>query len=130
MNGFRWKCRGCALAIPALVVAFIALLTPQISAAAQEETFPLLQIGTTTYSNVTVTTKARKYIFVIHSSGMANILVADLPSDVKRTLGYEDVEKKEQAKKAVVSTWDKQTLARFGTPKVLAMERDFQNQLQ
>ena len=130
MNGLRWKCRSYALAIPALAAAFIFLLAPGISPAAQEETFPLLQIGTTTYTNVTVTTKARKYIFVLHSSGMANIRVADLPTDVKRTLGYEDVEKKEEAKKAVFSTWVKQTFARFQTPQVQAMERDFQSRLQ
>jgi hypothetical protein len=130
MNGFRWKCPRFALAISALAAACLTLLAPGLSQAAQEETFPLLQIGTITYTNVTVTTKARKYVFVLHSTGMANIRVADLPPDVKRALGYDDLEKKEEQKKAVVSTWAKQTLARLETPKVLAMERDFQIRLQ
>lgn len=129
MNGFRWKSRGLAVLLFALA-ALPCLLGPGFCHAAQEETFPLLQIGTTTYTNVTVTTKARKYIFVIHSSGMANIRVADLPPDVKQALGYEDLEKKEQAKKDVFATWLKQTLARFETPKVMAMERDLQTRLQ
>src|SRR5436190_20276990 len=130
MNGFRRKCRGLAQAISVLAAAFVTLLAPGLSWAAQEESFPLLQIGTTTYTNVTVTTKARKYIFVLHSTGMANIRVSDLPPDVKRALGYEDVEKKEEAKKAVLSTWAKQTMARFEIPKVMAMERDLQSRLQ
>jgi hypothetical protein len=129
MNGFRRKTSGLARFILALAALFAAF-GPALCQAAQEETFPLLQIGTTTYTNVTVTTKARKYIFVLHSSGMANIRVADLPPDVKQALGYADLEKKEEAKKAVFATWMKQTLGRFETPQVRAMERDFQSRLQ
>jgi hypothetical protein len=130
MNGSRWKCPGCALAISAVTAALFILAGPGVSRAAQEESFPLLQIGTITYTNVTVTTKARKYIFVLHSTGMANIRVVDLPPEVKRALGYEDLEKKEEAKKAVVSTWARQTIARFETPQVMALERNIQSRVQ
>src|SRR3954453_20007153 len=77
MNGLRSKYSSMALMVSALV-GFLAL-RPVAGSAAEEQTFPLLQIGTRTYTNVTVTTKARKYIFILHSTGMANIRVADLP---------------------------------------------------
>src|SRR4029077_17045262 len=58
------------------------------SAFAVEETFPTLQVGTHVYTNVTVTTKAKNYIFILHSTGMENIRVADLPEETRLQLGY------------------------------------------
>ena len=46
-----------------LVLANLAIW-PESSQAAIEETFAVLQIGTRTYRNVTVTTKAKNYIFI------------------------------------------------------------------
>ncbi|HSU56865.1 MAG TPA: hypothetical protein VLT36_22590, partial [Candidatus Dormibacteraeota bacterium] len=45
----------------------LILFHPLNSHAQMEETFPVLTIGTQSYTNVTVTTKARKYIFILHS---------------------------------------------------------------
>lgn len=56
--------------------------------AALEEKFDVLQIGTHTYKNVTVTTKAKNYIFILHSAGMTNIRVQDLPPELREQLGY------------------------------------------
>mgnify|MGYP001441041608 CR=1 FL=1 len=55
---------------------------------AAEQTFGVLQIGTRTYTNVTVTTKAKNYVFIVHAGGMVNLKVADLPPDVQQQLGY------------------------------------------
>ena len=53
-----------------------------------EETFDVLKTKTGTYTNVTVTTKARNYVFLLHSTGMANVKVSDLPLEVQKELGY------------------------------------------
>src|SRR5260221_3790198 len=53
-----------------------------------EETFPVLQVGSQSYSNVTVTSKKSRYIIVSHSAGMASIKLKDLPVDTLRQLGY------------------------------------------
>ena len=45
------------------------LIVPFGAIGAIEQTFDMLQIGTRTYKNVTVTTKAKDYIFILHSAG-------------------------------------------------------------
>jgi len=70
------------------LLALFCITAPGISLAAAEESFNLLQIGTRTYTNVTVTTKTKTQIFIIHSSGMHTIKVADLPPEVLAKLGY------------------------------------------
>lgn len=56
--------------------------------AAVEETFPVLQTRTATYTNVTVTKKTKEWIFILHSTGMVNVKVSDLPLATQRSLGY------------------------------------------
>jgi hypothetical protein len=56
---------------------------------AQEQTFDLLTIGTSTYTNVTVTSKTKDSIFIEHSKGMQNIKVASLSPEVRQQLGFE-----------------------------------------
>src|ERR1051325_5010067 len=53
-----------------------------------EETFPVLTIGTQTYTNVTVTTKAKNYVMLMHSTGLANIKVSELTPALRDKLGY------------------------------------------
>ena len=60
----------------------------QASALATEETFSTLEVGAHVYTNVTVTTKAKNYIFIHHSTGMENIKVSDLPEEIRTQLGY------------------------------------------
>jgi hypothetical protein len=99
----------------------LLLVQPLRVAASLEQTFDLLQIGTTTYRNVTVTTKNKNYIFILHSKGMTNIRVADLPSEVKSTLGYEDPAA--QAKTNAPAAWARQTLAKIKTPQVARFQQ-------
>jgi hypothetical protein len=56
--------------------------------ARNEETYPVLRTKTVTYTNVTVTTKDKSYIFILHSGGMNSIRIVDLPNDVQEQLGY------------------------------------------
>jgi hypothetical protein len=58
------------------------------SAVATEQTFDVLQIGTKSYTNVTVTTRSTAYVFLLHAGGLVNIKVADLPYEAKIKLGY------------------------------------------
>lgn len=88
-----------------------------------EETFPVLQIGSHTYTNVTVTTKAEGYIFIVHSTGMLNIKVVDLPPELQESLGYKAAaaaKAKSNAPPAVALA--QQTLAKVQTPQVKAAE--------
>jgi hypothetical protein len=56
--------------------------------ATEEETFGSLQVGENTYQNVRVTTKAKDYILIVHSSGITSIKVKQLPEDIRERLGY------------------------------------------
>src|SRR6266850_4074255 len=77
------------------------------SAVATEETFATLQVGSHMYTNVTVTTKAKNYIFIHHSTGMENIRLADLPEELRGELGYvPELSRKEKA-----AAWAKDKLA-------------------
>ena len=63
-----------------LGVVLAAWLIPLFGmAGAMEERFDLLQIGTRTLTNVTVTTKAKSYVFLVHAGGMTSIKTAELP---------------------------------------------------
>lgn len=115
------RLRGRMLAGLLGLVLGLSLLGPQMVAAAVEESFDLLQIGSQTYRNVTVTTKSKDYFFIMHSAGMNTIKVAQLTPEQREQLGYPPLPKpKESATNA--TAWAKQTIAKLETPKVKAME--------
>src|ERR1700682_4703520 len=58
------------------------------AALASDDTFPTLQVGTRVYTNATITTKAKTYVFLMHSAGMETVRVQDLPREVQQKLGY------------------------------------------
>ena len=70
------------------LLAVFCITAPRISLAAAEESFDLLHIGTRSYTNVTVTTKTKTQIFILHSTGMHTIKVADLSPELLAKLGY------------------------------------------
>lgn len=80
----------------AVVLALLASFVLKASAAV-EETFPVLQTRTATYTNVTVTKKTQEWIFILHSTGMVNVKVGDLPLATQRALGYGMERPKESA---------------------------------
>ncbi len=99
---------------PALTALILGFAVLQVRA---EETFALLQIGAQTFQNVTVTTKAKTYIFLMHSTGMTTVKVADLPKDLRLKLGYAEQENTKTAK-GKSGAWAKQTLAKLEVPEM------------
>jgi|ERR1051325_1609460 hypothetical protein len=111
------KCRKNRGVLASLFCLSLVALIPN-STKAVEETFPLLQVGTHLYTNVTVTTKAKNYVFILHSTGMENIRVCDLDDVVRVKLGYAP----EMAKSQKASNWAKDTMANLRIREVKASE--------
>ena len=84
-NGFRW------VWIAALCAFGVTVILAPYTARSQEQTFDVLTIGTRTYNNVTVTTKAKTYVMLMHSEGLANVKVSELSPEMRQTLGYKDL---------------------------------------
>lgn len=91
-----------------------------------DQHFDLLQVGTRTYQNVTVTTKAKDYVFILHSGGLGNIKVADLSPEIREQLGY--IVKKSSDGSAA-GAWAKQTISKLETPQVKAVQASLQQTL-
>lgn len=98
------------------LVLGITLLVPTLVHAALEQSFEVLQVGTSTYHNVTVTTKNKNYVFLIHSNGMASVKVTDLSPELRVQLGYGNTEGSQGKKTTAV--WAKQTLSKLDAPQV------------
>lgn len=73
---------------PARTVLVLSLLLSLSAFAGSEVTFPLLKVGNATYQNVTVTTKGKNFIIIVHSGGIASIKTDLLPVNVLKRLGY------------------------------------------
>ncbi len=100
------------------LLAAVQILQPLMSFATLEQTFDVLQVGTRVYTNVTVTTKSKSYVFILHSAGMTNLKVADLPGDVLQKLGYDDPSvPKVQTNGA--AAWAKQTMGKLQATAVV-----------
>ncbi len=97
------------------------LALPRTSSAATEDRFDVLQIGTHTYQNVTVTTKAKNYIFILHSTGMSNLKVAELPPELLEKLGY-TAALAPKVQTNIAAVWAKQAVAKMETPQVKQMQ--------
>jgi hypothetical protein len=108
-------------------LALICITAPIVSKAAVEESFQVLQIGTRTYTNVTVTTKTKTQIFIMHSSGMHTIKVADLPPELMARLGYgTGPEQKPSKGFASLGTVGKKASLKFNLPQL----KQFQTQVR
>jgi hypothetical protein len=101
-------------------------MAPFVAAAATEQHFDVLQIGTASYTNVTVTTKGKDYVFLLHKGGMGNIKVADLTPELRETLGYGPAKGTAKTNRAAV--WAEKTIARLETPEVLEAKQKLQAQ--
>jgi hypothetical protein len=95
----------------------LVLLFPFLAHAVLEQSFEALQIGTTTYRNVTVTTKNKNYVFILHSQGMTNLKVADLSPELRTKLGYEDPNAP-KANTNAATAWARQTFSKLDVPQV------------
>ena len=56
--------------------------------ACAEDTFPVLTVGSDTYSNVTVTTKTPRFVVIMHAQGMTSLKLKDLSPELLTQLGY------------------------------------------
>jgi hypothetical protein len=88
-----WKLRATPTAAGAgsylvRAVSSVLLLASFTAFATNEETLGVLQVGDHTYHDVTVRTKAKDYVFILHSTGLTSIKVTQLPNEVRQKLGY------------------------------------------
>ena len=104
------------------VLAALAILEPVQGRCELDQTFDVFTVGARTYTNVTVTTKAKKYVMLMHSQGLANIKVADLSPEGRRMLGYNEVEEQPKSKGEAIKKWANQKLATVNIGQVRAME--------
>lgn len=93
------------------------------SAHSGEQKFDTLQVGTQTYKNVTVTTKSKNYVFILHSQGMTSLKLSELPGDVLTQLGYQDPSVPKVATNGP-AVWAKQTVAKLDSPEVKKIEEE------
>ncbi len=101
---------------------------PPRSSFGAEETFDVLQIGAHTYTNVTVTSKTKAYVFILHAGGLTNIKLTELPVDVLVKLGYPDpTAPKVQTNGPVV--WAKKTLNKLPVEQIKTVERQVKEKL-
>jgi hypothetical protein len=126
MNMVKITSAGSGILRVCLVMA-IGLVCSLRADAALEERFDVLEIGTQTYHNVTVTTKNKKYIFFMHSGGMSNVKVSDLPQDLRDKLGYTAAEAAEAARVQTnsLSAWARQTLKKMEFEPIRKLEASF-----
>jgi hypothetical protein len=90
-----------------------------------EERFPVLQVGAKVYTNVTVTTKAKKYIFIVHNGGLTSIKLSDLPLEVQEELGYIPAGGAKSATNTTAA-WAKREIAKISVPQVKELERQLE----
>jgi hypothetical protein len=93
--------------------------------AAAEETFDLLKIGTHTYRNVTVTTKAKSYIYILYEGGMTSVKTSELSPDILQMLGYNQSEKASAPSTNGATAWARAEVAKLEGQKLGVMGKQF-----
>jgi hypothetical protein len=101
------------------------LMQPVEVVGAPDERFDVLEVGTHTYTNVTVTTKAKNCIFILHAAGMTSIKVSQLPPDVQEKLGYV-VARPPKPATNTAGMWVKREISNLNVPQV----KDLTKQLE
>jgi len=92
--------------------------------AAVEEKFAVLQIGARTYTNVTVTTKAKNYLFIVHDGGMTSVKPAELSLEMQQQLGYAPAGGAKSATNTAAA-WAKREIAKINVPQIKELEKQF-----
>jgi hypothetical protein len=113
----------CARATMWLPLAVLLLASIPGRAIQIEETFEVLQTKTGTYENVTVTSKTKDWIFILHASGMGNVKISDLPDEVLEKLGYTVT--KEQSKPVALPTIE--ALADIKMPEMQQLQENWRD---
>ena len=82
-NSALWR------AAKALFIAFFLLSTLRVPGSTKDDIhLDVLKTGTQVYSNVTVTTRAKDYIFIQHAGGLVSVKLADLDEATRQALEY------------------------------------------
>ena len=123
MNAFR--VHQCAAGSLWWLAVAALLMRPLGALGAAEETFEVLHVGTRTYTNVTVTTKAKAYIFIFHAGGMANIKVSEISPELRQQLGYATASDSKSATNAA-AVWVKKEIAKIDVPQVKELSKQLQ----
>ena len=127
MNAF--KLNQCASSRMVWMALAGWLVLPLLVLGAAEEKLDVLRTKTTVYTNVTITTKATNYLFIVHSAGMASIKVSDLTLETKQELGYAPKPGASTSTNAA-SAWAKRELAKINGPQVTAFKKQVEQQLR
>src|SRR5215471_18296592 len=75
------------------------------TATEEEKKFPLFQVGTQTYTNVTVTSQSKTRVLITHSAGMATIKASDLTPEQRQELGFQTTQDKARISGAMAANW-------------------------
>ena len=120
----HYRCVQVTMAWLALAAWFIHVpLAGAASEAKSEARFAMLQTKTGSYTNVTVTSKNEKWIFILHAAGMGNIKVSDLTADVQEKLGYAVTKEKGPSKPIAMPTM--QALTDIKLPEMTQLEQSW-----
>jgi hypothetical protein len=92
---------------------------------ATEDTYPVLQVGAMMYTNVTVTTKTKKHIFIAHNGGMTSIKIAELPLAVQEELGYATAGGSKGGTNTAAA-WAKREIAKVSVPQVMELGKQLE----
>ena len=115
----RYLTQRCVLAFALGTMLALLPIAPSVGSPIVEEKYDVLQVGTRSYTNVTVTTKAKTYVFIQHDAGLASIKVSQLPLDVQEELGY-------AVPKPATNTataWAKREMAKINVAQVKTLEK-------
>lgn len=96
-----------------------------VAGAPKEQRFELLQIGTRSFTNATVTTKASNYIFILHSGGMESVKLSALSPELREQLGYVVPKPKTNT----VQNWTKAQVGKINTKAVTGLSQSFMKRL-
>jgi hypothetical protein len=88
----------------------------------------VLRTKTVVYTNVTVTTKASNYVFILHASGMTSLKVAELPLEVQQQLGYAKAEGSEGSTNSAAA-WAKREIAKLDVQQVKTLGKQLEQRL-
>ena len=118
MNAYRMQLCAAGRLIRATLAGWLIFVSGAM--AAVEEKYPVLQIGARMYTNVTVTTKAKQYVFILHDAGMTSIKPAELPLEVQEELGYAVPKPATNA----AAAWAKKEIAKLNNvPQIKELEK-------
>jgi hypothetical protein len=95
------------------------LFPPRACTAESEMTFDVLEVGTRTYTNVTVTTRSKDYVFLVHKDGMVSIKKSELSQEALEKLGYIP----KPRTNTVTAALAKATLEKIDNPQVQQLQQ-------